>query len=87
MNRMSTQRLHSLMAPTNNKKNEIIHLLKSMTSVVCPLSFPDSVVSFGHMTSIATNQAEWLWGRKCSLSILVPDPFVSFDHVVSFVIN
>ena len=32
---MSAPRLHSLMAPTKNTKNEITHLLKSITSLAC----------------------------------------------------
>ena len=82
---MSAPRLHSLMAPTNNKKNETMHLLKSMTSVVCPLSFPDPVVCFGHTISIAKLCGS---GNENVVGLFSSsDPFVYFDHVVSFVIN
>ena len=77
---MSAPRLHSLMAPTNNKKNEIIHLLKSVTSVVCPLSFPDpDMISIAKLCGSGNKNVVGLFSS--------PDPFVYFGHVVSFVIN
>ena len=82
---MSASRLHSVIAPTNNKKNDIIHLLKvndiSSLSIIVPR--PRSL--FGHMISIAKlfgSGNENVVGLFSSL-----DPFVYFGHVVSFVIN
>ena len=82
---MSAPRLHSLMAPTNNKKNEIIHLLKVNDISILSIIVPRLCRLFGHMISIAKLFGS---GNENVVGLFSSsDPFVYFGHVVSFVIN